>query len=203
MAENLEEFEGLRNKVVQDSVKDGIARDISSKGVGSGKFVINFARAISQFENAMHKFPVKKVLYKSVFRGRGLEFESYRVHGIDDDATMIDWKASLRANELLAKQYVEERQLNVYFLVDVSNSMLFGSSDRLKCEYTAEFVASLSHLIISSGDNVGVVMFNDGVAKILHPSASKNQFALVMKFFSDPTFYGGGFDLSKAIDYVL
>jgi uncharacterized protein (DUF58 family) len=200
MAENLEELDVVRAKVVEDAVKSGIARDKSLK---KGEFVINFPKAISQFENAMHKFPVKKILYRSAFKGRGLEFESYRLHGDDDDVSLIDWKASLRANQILAKQYVEERQLNVYFLVDVSNSMLFGSSDKLKAEFTAEFVASLSHLIVDSGDNIGLVMFSDEVVKILHPSCSKNQFALFTKFLSDPKFYGGGFDLDSAIEYVL
>ena len=164
MAENLEELGVVRAKVVEEAVKSGAAHDASSK---KGKLVINFPRAISQFESAMHKFPVKKILYKSVFRGRGLEFESYRLHGDDDDVSLIDWKASLRANEMLAKQYVEERRLNVYFLVDVSNSMLFGSSDKLKAEFTAEFVASLSHLVVGSGDNIGLVMFSDEVVKII------------------------------------
>ena len=81
--------------------------------------------------------------------------------------------------------------------------MLFGSSNKLKAEYAAEFVASLSHLVVGSGDNIGLVMFSDDVVKVLYPSASKNQFALFTKFLSDSSFYGGGFDLNKAIDYVL
>jgi uncharacterized protein (DUF58 family) len=200
MAENLEEASAVHAKVIKDAVKLGVARDASSS---KGKLLINFPKAISKFENAMQKFPVKKILYRSVFKGRGLEFESYRLHGEDDDASLIDWRASLRSNELLAKQYVEERRLNVYFLVDVSNSMLFGSSDKLKAEFTAELVASLSHLVVGSGDNIGLVMFSDDVVKILHPTCGKNQFALFTKFLSDPNFYGGGFDLNKAIEYVL
>jgi len=167
------------------------------------KFLINFPKAISEFENAMHKFPVKKILYNNIFRGRGLEFDSYRVFEPDDDATLIDWKASLKTNDVLARKYIEERDLNIYFLVDVSNSMLFGSSKKLKAEFTAEFIASLAHLIIGSGDKIGLVMFNDDVVKILRPSSNKNQFALFTKFLSDPNLYGGGFDLDKSIKYVL
>jgi uncharacterized protein (DUF58 family) len=208
MAENLQELGDVHDKVVESAVKEGVAHHISSKRVGhdsssKGKLLVNFPQAVSEFENAMHKLPVKRILYKSVFRGKGLEFESYRLHGPEDDASLIDWRASLRANEMLAKQYVEERQLNVYFLIDVSSSMLFGSSDKLKAEYAAEFVASLSHLIVGSGDNIGMVMFNDDVVKILHPSCSKNQFALFTKFLSDSKYYGGGFDLNKAIEFVL
>ena len=168
-----------------------------------GKFVVNFPKKIAEFEGALHRFPVKKILYNAMFQGKGLEFDSYRDFSPSDDAGLIDWKATLRANNLLAKSYIEERDLNIYFLVDVSNSMLFGSGDKLKAEYAAEFVVALSHLIVNSGDKIGLVMFDEGVVKILHPSNSKNQFALFAKSLSDPNLYGGGFDLNKAVDYVL
>ena len=168
-----------------------------------GKFSVNFPKVISEFENAMQKFPVKRILYQAAFRGKGLEFDSYRRFAPNDDAELIDWKASLRANDLLAKKYVEERNLNVYFLVDVSNSMLFGSGKKLKAEYAAELVIALSHLVINSGDRIGLVMFNDDVVKVLYPSNTKNQFALFTKFLSEPEFYGGGFELGTAIEHVL
>ncbi len=167
------------------------------------KFNINVPRAIAEFEVALRRFPIKKILYNSLFRGKGLEFDSYRQFEPSDDASMIDWKASLRANVLLAKKYIEERDLNVYFLVDVSGSMLFGSRDKLKAEYAVEVVCALSHLIMTSGDRIGLVMFSDKVVKFLHPSNSRNQFALFVKYLSDTSFYGGGFDLKVAIDSVL
>jgi uncharacterized protein (DUF58 family) len=188
----VDEFGAMHEKVVSD------APDLHK-----GKFVVNFPRAIAEFENAMHKFPVKKVLYRSAFLGKGLEFDSYRLFSHGDDADLIDWGASLRANEMMARKYIEERDLNVYFLVDVSNSMLFGSSDKLKAEYAAEFVISLSHLIVGAGDRIGLVMFNDDVVKMLHASSNKNQFALFAKFLSDPNLYGGGFDLDRAVEHVL
>jgi len=168
-----------------------------------GKLVVNFPRKIAEFEGALRRFPVKKILYNVMFQGRGIEFDSYRNFSQSDDASLIDWKATLRSNTLLAKKYIEERNLNIYFLVDVSNSMLFGSGNKLKAEYAAEFVIALSHLIVNSGDKIGLVMFSDDVVKILHPSNSKNQFALFTKFLSDSSLYGGGFDLNKAVDHVL
>jgi uncharacterized protein (DUF58 family) len=188
----VDEFGAMHEKVMSDAPE-----------LHKGKLVVNFPRAIAEFENAMHKFPVKKVLYRSAFLGKGLEFDSYRVFADGDDADLIDWKASLRANAMMARKYIEERDLNVYFLVDVSNSMLFGSGDKLKAEYAAEFVISLSHLIVGAGDRIGLVMFNDDVVKMLHASSNKNQFALFAKFLSDSSLYGGGFDLDKAIDHVL
>ena len=187
----VDEFGAMHDKIVDDVPE-----------LHKGKLVMNFPRAIAEFENAMHKFPVKKVLYRSTFHGKGLEFDSYCVFADGDDADLIDWKASLRANEIMAKKYIEERDLNVYFLVDVSNSMLFGSGDKLKAEYAAEFIISLSHLIVGSGDRIGLVMFSDKVVKVLHPSSGKNQFALFAKFLSDSSLYGGGFDFDKAVEHV-
>jgi len=182
-------------------IKGDLSLDL---GVPSGaKFNVNVPRAIAEFEAALRRFPVKKILYNLLFRGKGLEFDSYRQFESSDDASMIDWKASLRANTLLAKKYIEERDLNVYFLVDVSGSMLFGSRDKLKAEYAIEAVSALSHLIITSGDKIGLVMFSDKVVKFLHPASSRNQFALFVKYLSDPSFYGGGFDLKVAIESVL
>lgn len=168
-----------------------------------GKFALNFPRAIAEFENAMQKFPVKKILYRNLFRGKGLEFDSYREFQQDDDASLIDWKASLRANQLLARKYIEERELNVYFLVDVSSSMLFGSGDRLKAEYTAELVASLAHLVLEAGDKIGLVMFNEDVVKVLRPARTRNQFALFTKLLGDPGMYGGGFDIENLVNKIL
>lgn len=168
-----------------------------------GNLKVNYPHAIGEFESALRKFPVKKILYDVLFRGKGLEFDSYRDFQSDDDADMIDWKASLRADHLLAKKYIQERDLNVYFLVDVSNSMLFGSGNKLKAEYAAEIVCSMAHLVMTSGDRIGLVMFSDDIVKIMPPKNSKNQLALFMKFLGDSSLYGGGFDLNKAIERVL
>jgi len=159
-----------------------------------GKFLMDFPGSISEFEKAMKIFPVKNILYRAVFRGKGLEFDSYRdFEEGSDDASLIDWKASLRANRLLAKSYIEERDLNVYFMLDVSNSMLFGSGNKLKAEYAAEMIVALSRLMVGSGDRVGLIMFSDDIVKIVQPSKSKNQFAIFTKFLSDTSLYGGGF----------
>ena len=73
--------------------------------------------------------------YRSVFKGKGLEFSGYRQYSLEDDASLIDWKASARTDQILIKEYVEERNVDVFFLVDCSSSMLFGSSNKLKAEY--------------------------------------------------------------------
>ena len=73
--------------------------------------------------------------YKSAFKGHGLEFANYKEYTQNDDASLIDWKASVRTGKLLIKEYEEERKLDVFFLIDVSSSMVFVSTDKLKNEY--------------------------------------------------------------------
>ena len=99
--------------------------------------------------------------YRSVFKGRGLEFEGYRHYTPDDDASSIDWKASVRSKEMLVKQLIDERNVSVFFLIDVSSSMVYSTTDKLKVEYMAELVATLSYVILSAGDSVGFALFID------------------------------------------
>lgn len=140
--------------------------------------------------------------YMSVFRGHGLEFEGYRAYTLDDDASMIDWKASLRAGELLVRSLVEERNLEVFFLMDVSNSMLFASIHKLKCEYAAELVATLGSAMVQSGDNVGLGLFNDKIVKAIPPKTGKRQYFVMNHILTNPRLYGGNFDLSATLEYI-
>jgi uncharacterized protein (DUF58 family) len=141
--------------------------------------------------------------YRSVYKGKGLEFEDYRVYTPEDDASRIDWKASIRANELLIKLFKEERNLNVYILLDTSSYMIFGSTEKLKLEYAAEFVASLAYFILEANDKVGLVMFNDKIVKMIPPASGKKQFYVILKSLTNPQFYGGDRNLENAIDFVL
>jgi len=141
--------------------------------------------------------------YRSLFKGKGLEFEDYRVYTPYDDASRIDWKASMRANELLIKEFIEERNLNVYMVVDVSSKMIFGSTEKLKMEYAAELVAAFSYLATKSGDKAGLLMFNDRVVDFVAPSSGDKHFYLLLSKLLDINKYGGGFDLEKALRYLL
>ncbi|MBW2980870.1 DUF58 domain-containing protein [Candidatus Woesearchaeota archaeon] len=142
--------------------------------------------------------------YKSIFKGRGMEFEEYRPYDPGhDDASKIDWKASLRAREILTKVLVEERNINVFFLFDVSNSMLFASTPKLKCEFAAELIASLTFAILQAQDSVGMAMFSDDIVYTLPPNIGARQYYLVIKALSNPQLYGGGFDIEKALRYIV
>lgn len=141
--------------------------------------------------------------YKSSVRGKGLEFEDYRSYDQNDDAGLIDWKASVRANKLLIKEFVEERNLEVFFLVDVSSSMIVSSTPKLKSEYAAEVVASLAYTVLHAGDSVGIALFAGKVVKEIHAGVGMAQFYAISEALVDPENYGGAFDAGSALRYCL
>jgi uncharacterized protein (DUF58 family) len=140
--------------------------------------------------------------YKSVFKGRGLEFASYRHFTQDDDASMIDWKASARSGDLLIKEFMEERNLDVFFLINSSNSMALSSIPKLKCEYAAEFVSSLSYAMLKAGDNVGYAMFNENVTKATKPAGGMNQFYVFSEGLTNSENYGGNENFTTALKFI-
>jgi uncharacterized protein (DUF58 family) len=138
--------------------------------------------------------------YRSSFKGKGVEFDSYRSYMPDDDANMIDWKATARSDDVLVKQFVEERNLRVFLLVDVSSSMLYGSSEgKLKIIYAAELAASLCYAILRAKDSVGYGLFSDRVINFSMPSLESNQFYRFCSTLVDTNNYGGGYDLEVAL----
>lgn len=161
------------------------------------------AKAVSALEEAMQKFELRNILYRVIFRGRGLEFDSYRQYDANDDASSIDWKASKRSNGLLVKQYIEERDLKIIFLIDSSENMVFGSTDKLKCEYAAELSASMAHLILNNNDNIGFIMYNKDVVKFVPPNKGIKQFQIFVDDLSDAVSYTGNSGIEKALDFLL
>ncbi|MBI2651499.1 DUF58 domain-containing protein [Candidatus Woesearchaeota archaeon] len=141
--------------------------------------------------------------YKSVFKGRGLEFEDYRPYTANDDAAIIDWKASVKSKQLLVREFVEERNLSVFFLIDVSSSMIYGSIDKLKMEYVGELAASLSYGVLNAGDSAGFALFTDKIVKNVPPSQGLLQYHHLISTLVDPKYYGGKYDLSEALKFTL
>jgi uncharacterized protein (DUF58 family) len=139
--------------------------------------------------------------YRSVFRGTGSEFDGYRAYSYED-ASLIDWKASARANKLLVKEYKEERSLNVFFLMDVSSSTLFGSIAKLKHEYIAELVASIAYSVLYENDNTGLVMFSDKIKKLIPMKSGPRQFYAILRELVNLGNYGGSYNLAETLKFV-
>lgn len=140
--------------------------------------------------------------WSTIFKGHGLEFAGYRAYNYGDDASKIDWGASLRAHEILVRDLEEYHNFNVFFLIDVSNSMLFSSTDKLKAEYAAEVVFSLCFAIMQTGDAIGMGMFTDHLVAKIPPSLGKGVYYRIIKNLTEPKNYGGDFNLTKSLKYV-
>jgi uncharacterized protein (DUF58 family) len=112
--------------------------------------------------------------YQSVFKGQGIEFAEVREYQIGDDFRSIDRNVSARHGKPFIKLFAEERELTVIFLIDVSASQNFGSSDKLKSEIAAEVSALLAFSSLKNNDRIGMLSFTNRVEKIIKPRKGKN-----------------------------
>jgi uncharacterized protein (DUF58 family) len=107
--------------------------------------------------------------YVSVFKGGGIEFEEVRPYVPGDDIRSIDWNVTARTGEPFVKRYVEERQLTLMLVADVSASQEFGSAGRSKREATAELCALLAFSAIRNDDKVGLALFHGDIETFIPP----------------------------------
>lgn len=169
------------------------------------KLRISLTPALKKLEILTKRFVTSTMLgnYMSVFRGQGLEFEEYKKYTPKDDASFIDWKATLRANELLIKGMGEERELNIFILIDVSSTMFFGSIPKLKNEYAAELASSLCYAILQSDDSVGFALFSNKIIKKSLPVRDTKQLYILLKNLVDTKNYGGICNFKSAIEFTM
>ena len=111
--------------------------------------------------------------YRSVFKGRGIEFDEVREYTPDDDVRDIDWLVSARMNAPYVKKYIEERELSVLLAVDVSASGAFGAAEKSKRQTAAELAALLAFSAGRNGDKVGLLMFSDKIELFVPPRSGR------------------------------
>jgi uncharacterized protein (DUF58 family) len=140
--------------------------------------------------------------YHSVFKGQGMNFEEVREYQPGDDVRSIDWNVTARMNHPFIKKFVEERELTVMLLVDVSGSGLFGSGEQSKRELAAEIASVLAFSAIRNNDKVGLILFTDIVEKFIPPRKGRRHVLRVIReiLFSEPT--RRGTDLNKALEFL-
>jgi uncharacterized protein (DUF58 family) len=107
--------------------------------------------------------------YVSVFKGSGIEFDEVRAYTPGDDIRSIDWNVTARMGGPFVKRYVEDRQLTLMLMADVSASQDFGSSGRSKRECAAEFCALLAFSAIRNDDKVGLLLFHSDIEQYIPP----------------------------------
>jgi uncharacterized protein (DUF58 family) len=122
-----------------------------------------------QFVTGRQVSDVMAGAYLSVFKGRGMEFDEVRPYVPGDDVRSIDWNVTARTGEPHVKRFVEERELTVMLLVDVSASQDFGSGRRSKLEAAVELSALLAMSAVENGDKVGMLLFHGGADLYIPP----------------------------------
>jgi uncharacterized protein (DUF58 family) len=141
--------------------------------------------------------------YHSVFKGQGMEFDKVREYQPGDDVRLIDWNVTARMGVPYIKRYVEERELVVMFLLDVSASGRFGTQARTKIDTAAEISALLAFSAIQNNDKVGAIVFSDGVEEYIPPDKGRRHVLRLVRnvLFHRPA--GRGTDISVALEYLL
>lgn len=119
--------------------------------------------------------------YHSAYKGRGMSFSEVREYTPGDDVKTIDWNVTARFSHPFVKVYEEERELTVMLLVDISNSSLFGTSQRLKRELITELCAVLSFSAATNNDKVGVIFFSDKVEKFIPPKKGRSHILRIIR----------------------
>jgi uncharacterized protein (DUF58 family) len=124
--------------------------------------------------------------YHSVFKGQGMNFDEVREYQPGDDVRAIDWNVTARMNHPFIKKFVEERELTLMLLVDVSGSGRFGSKDQSKRELAAEIASVLAFSAIRNNDKVGLLLFSDEVEKFIPPRKGRGH---VLRVIREVLFY--------------
>lgn len=140
--------------------------------------------------------------YHAVFRGRGLEFSEVREYLAGDDVRTIDWNVTARMGTPYVKKYVEERELTLYFLVDVSGSVAFATAARSKHDLAAELVALLGLAAVDNHDRVGLVLFSDRVERYVPPRKGVQHVLRLVRELLARRPRGGGTDLAAALSFA-
>jgi uncharacterized protein (DUF58 family) len=140
--------------------------------------------------------------YHSVFKGTGIAFEEVREYQPGDDIRAIDWNVTARMGHPFIKRFVEERELTMVLLLDVSGSSQFGTRLQQKREVAAEIAAVLAFSAISNNDRVGLAAFTDRVERYVPPRKGTRH---VLRLIRDVLFFqpaGRRTSIREALDYV-
>jgi uncharacterized protein (DUF58 family) len=140
--------------------------------------------------------------YESVFKGRGMEFDEVREYQIGDEIRTIDWNVTARMGEPYVKLFVEERELTVLFLVDLSASGAFGSTRQIKNEVAAEVCALLAFSAIKNNDKVGLIVFTDRVEMFIPPAKGTTHVLRLIRELLNFTPRQTQTDISAGIEYL-
>jgi len=140
--------------------------------------------------------------YASSFKGKGIEFSQVRPYTPGDDVRSIDWNITARMNYPYIKEFTEERQLSVVFMLDIGASMLFGTSDKTKREFASEVASLLAWTSARNGDKAGLILFSGGIEKYIPPRKGRFHIMRIIRemLYAEPGDRGS--DIQGALEFA-
>jgi uncharacterized protein (DUF58 family) len=140
--------------------------------------------------------------YHSVFKGRGMNFHEFRQYDFGDEVRSIDWNVTARMGEPYVRKYIEERELTVILLIDVSASGSYGSVNASKRELAAEVACLLAFCAIRNNDKVGLILFTDHVELYIAPKKGRTHILRLIReiLYYEPS--GRKTDLAQPLDFL-
>lgn len=140
--------------------------------------------------------------YQSVFKGKGMEFEEVREYLPGDEIRSIDWNVTARMGVPYIKKFVEERELTVMLILDMSPSSFFGTRNQQKMRLAAEVCSVLALSAIKNNDKVGFIAFTDKIEKFI---PARKGLRHVLRIISEALYFkpkGKGTDINAALEYL-
>ena len=141
--------------------------------------------------------------YVSAFKGRGMEFSEVREYQPGDDVRLIDWNVTARMNQPFIKEFIEERELTLMLLVDVSSSGSFGSDQKFKNEIAAEVASIIAFAAIKNNDKIGLIIFSDKIEHHIPPKKGKAHIWNIIRTILSFKPEGKGTNLALPLEYLL
>lgn len=140
--------------------------------------------------------------YLSVFKGVGMEFDEVRQYLPGDEIRSIDWNVTARMGHPYVKKFVEERELTIMILLDVSMSCRFGTTGRIKSDLAAELCSVIAFSAIKNNDKVGMLTFTDRVERYIPPRKGLKHVLRVIREAIYNTPEGSGTDINNILEHL-
>ena len=140
--------------------------------------------------------------YHSAFKGKGMSFSEVREYQYGDDVRDIDWNVTARYNKPFVKVFEEERELTVMLLIDVSNSLDFGTVKQLKKDMVTEIAATLAFSAIQNNYKIGVIFFSDRIEKFIPHKKGRKHILYIIRELLDFKPESKRTDIKIAVEYL-
>ncbi len=140
--------------------------------------------------------------YHTAFRGQGMAFKEVKEYYPGDDVRFIDWNVSARMGHTYTKIFEEERERNVFLMIDMSASTLFGTRTHTKNNLITEMAAVLSFSAVNNNDKVGLIFFTDKVEKYIPPKKGKDHALTIVREMVNATPHSAHTNVNVALQFL-